>query len=384
MEICPQKSDVKSPNSASGMKKTCKTALEINTENANDTVLIAAISENRSRELGIAMIDLSSPHELLLWNIIDSAHYVESISLLEALQPKEILVVETLQKQRVNGEIANRLANTMCKIIPLARKYFDNPSQCVKYFDSMSTFHVISGSNCAGKTTYMKSVAIITILAHMGCYVPAVAAFLPLRDRICTRFGTSDDMEENASTFKVEMTETAFILEKATKASLVLVDELGRGTASDEGCALAWSISENLIAKGIYTCFATHFRQLNELANVYINCKCYHLAASFSETNVRYFHTLNDGACPEYPKYGIQAAKMCGLPMQIIRDAEEIYDRLKSNQHSIKTSTSVSVGRVESRLLHHLLALIHAGLDKKALRVQLQSLKEANQENSIE
>ncbi|CCI39691.1 unnamed protein product [Albugo candida] len=107
------------------MKKTCKTALEINTENANDTVLIAAISENRSRELGIAMIDLSSPHELLLWNIIDSAHYVESISLLEALQPKEILVVETLQKQRVNGEIANRLANTMCKIIPLARKYFD-------------------------------------------------------------------------------------------------------------------------------------------------------------------------------------------------------------------------------------------------------------------
>nr|CCA15663.1 DNA mismatch repair protein mutS putative [Albugo laibachii Nc14]CCA16273.1 DNA mismatch repair protein mutS putative [Albugo laibachii Nc14] len=233
------------------------------------------------------------------------------------------------------------------------------------YFDSMSTFHVISGPNCAGKSTYMKSVAIITILAHMGCYVPAVAAFIPLRDRICTRFGTSDDMEENASTFKVEMTETAFILEKATTASLVLIDELGRGTASDEGCALAWSISETLIAKSIYTCFATHFRQLNELASVYINCKCYHLAASFSETNIRYFHTLNDGNCPEFPKYGIQAAKMCGLPQDIIRDAEEIYDRLQSKQQSIRTSIPDSVPRVDSKLLHQLLALIHAGLDKK-------------------
>nr|CCA15662.1 hypothetical protein PITG_05455 [Albugo laibachii Nc14]CCA16274.1 hypothetical protein PITG_05455 [Albugo laibachii Nc14] len=125
MEISSQRDDANSPESP---KKPRRVALKVSNKklrNTSDTVLIAAISENRSRELGIAMIDLLSPHELLLWNIIDSAHYVESISLLEAFQPKEILVVETLAKQRVNGEIANRLAKSMCKIIPLARKYFE-------------------------------------------------------------------------------------------------------------------------------------------------------------------------------------------------------------------------------------------------------------------
>ena len=111
----------------------------------------------------------------------------------------------------------------------------------------------------------------------MGCYVPASDAVIPIRDRICTRFGTSDDMEENASSFAVEMTETAFILESCTAKSLVLIDELGRGTAIDEGVAIAWSIGEEMIHRGSYTCFATHYHQLNRLARVYPRCRSYHM-----------------------------------------------------------------------------------------------------------
>jgi DNA mismatch repair ATPase MutS len=111
----------------------------------------------------------------------------------------------------------------------------------------------------------------------MGCYVPASEASIPIRDRILTRFGTSDDMEENASSFAVEMTETAFILEASTPRSLVLIDELGRGTANDEGASIAWSIGEAMIHRGSYTCFATHYHQLNRLAQLYPRCRCYHM-----------------------------------------------------------------------------------------------------------
>lgn len=175
-----------------------------------------------------------------------------------------------------------------------------------QFFDPLSTFHstctrtrylaaeeqaaliprfdsVITGPNCAGKSTYMRSVAVVTILAQMGCFVPAVEAYIPVRDRICTRFGTSDAMEENASTFGVEMTETAFILETCTSKSLVLVDELGRGTTNEEGIAIAFAISEELIQRRAYTCFATHYHDLSSLARMYPRCRCYHLSATVGE-----------------------------------------------------------------------------------------------------
>ena len=144
---------------------------------------------------------------------------------------------------------------------------------------------VITGPNCSGKSTYMKSLAIIVILAHMGSFVPATQAFISLRDRICTRFGTSDDMEEYAGTFAVEMTETNFILETATVRSLVLIDELGRGTACDEGFAIAWSVSEELIRRRTFTCFTTHFNGANTLSSLYSNCRCYHMTATSGQVS---------------------------------------------------------------------------------------------------
>jgi DNA mismatch repair ATPase MutS len=142
---------------------------------------------------------------------------------------------------------------------------------------------VITGPNCAGKSTYMRATALITILAQMGSFVPAFEAHIPIRDRICTRFGTSDDMEENASSFSVEMTEVASIIETCTPKSLVLLDELGRGTANDEGTAIAWSISEKLIERHCFSCHATHYHDLNRLEKMYRNCRCFHFPSAIGQ-----------------------------------------------------------------------------------------------------
>lgn len=238
----------------------------------------------------------------------------------------------------------------------------------------------------------MRSIAVITILAQMGSFVPATEAYIPVRDRICTRFGTSDAMEENASTFGVEMTDTAFILEACTSKSLVLIDELGRGTTNAEGLAIAWGVSEELIQRRAYTCFATHYHELNELANLYPRGRCYHLSATLGEVcccmfsfclnhfhlltsifwisrqhYLRFQYKMKDGPFPSLDMYGIKTAKICGLPLEIVREAEQTYSRLSK----AKDETEKEEGRAEERenagrkkrLLHHLLALRYAELD---------------------
>ncbi|KUF80020.1 MutS protein 4 [Phytophthora nicotianae] len=238
------------------------------------------------------------------------------------------------------------------------------------FFDPLSTFHIITGPNCAGKSTYLRATALITIMAQMGCYVPASEASIPIRDRICTRFGTSDDMEENASTFAVEMTETAFILEACTSKSLVLIDELGRGTANDEGAAIAWSIGEELIERGSYTCFATHYHQLNRLAQLYPRCRCYHMG---TESNT-------DGPFPSSGMYGIKTAAQSGLPAELIREAERTYEKLRNDSEATENSANLdpaanSANRINRNLLHHLYVLRYADLDNAGLRRQLQYLR---------
>ncbi|KAI9921240.1 hypothetical protein PsorP6_002121 [Peronosclerospora sorghi] len=266
------------------------------------------------------------------------------------------------------------------------------------FFDPLSTFHskqltnespytqcmtllaVITGPNCAGKSTYLRATALITILAHMGCYVPASDAVIPIRDRICTRFGTSDDMEENASTFAVEMTETAFILESCTARSLVFIDELGRGTANDEGAAIAWSVGEEMIHRGSYTCFATHYHQLNRLARLYHRCRCYHMGTE-SYTNSGHFrYVLKDGHFASIGMYGIKTAASSGLPLEIIREAERIYEKLRGEREAtenmtFQAETNTNSSRINTNLLHHLYALRYADLDYAGLRRQLQHLR---------
>ncbi|KAE8914306.1 DNA mismatch repair protein [Phytophthora fragariae] len=248
------------------------------------------------------------------------------------------------------------------------------------FFDPLSTFHIVTGPNCAGKSTYLRAMALITILAQMGCYVPASEATIPIRDRICTRFGTSDDMEENASSFAVEMTETAFILETCTSRSLVLIDELGRGTANDEGAAIAWSISEEMIQRGSYTCFATHYHQLNRLAQLYPRCRCYHMGTESNVNSVHFRYVLKDGPFPSTGMYGIKTAALSGLPAEVIHEAERIYEKLRSDReiadNSIDQASTTSGSSIINRnLLHHLYVLRYADLDYAGLRRQLQHLR---------
>lgn len=249
-----------------------------------------------------------------------------------------------------------------------------------KFFDPSSTFHLVTGPNCAGKSTYLRATALITIMAQMGCYVPASEAAIPIRDRICTRFGTSDDMEENASSFAVEMTETAFILESCTPRSLVLIDELGRGTANDEGAAIAWSISEELIHRGTYTCFATHYHQLNRLAQLYHRCRCYHMGIGSNTNSLHFRYVLKDGPFPSIDMYGIKTAALSGLPAEVIREAERTYQKLRLDREtgensSNEVSTINITGKINKNLLHHLYVLRYADLDYAGLRRQLQHLR---------
>ncbi|TMW68241.1 hypothetical protein Poli38472_005709 [Pythium oligandrum] len=247
------------------------------------------------------------------------------------------------------------------------------------FFGPTSTFHVITGANCAGKSTYMKAVALITILAHMGCHVPATDAFIPLCDRICTRFGTSDDMEENASTFAVEMTETSFILETCTSRSLVLIDELGRGTANDEGQAIAWSVSEELIKRRSYTCFATHYHRMNALAKLYVNCRCYHLGAVPGQNHILFRYKLCDGGLSMSVKYGIITAKICGIPPDVISQAERLYEDITLDCDTLEGERSSGEEHDhDRRLLQQLLALRQVELEDLVLRQHLQHLSKSH------
>ncbi|EIE21559.1 hypothetical protein COCSUDRAFT_17595 [Coccomyxa subellipsoidea C-169] len=186
---------------------------------------------------------------------------------------------------------------------PLVEQLMDTEYQANDtYLAESSSFYVITGPNMAGKTTYLRQVALITILAHMGCHVPARLASLRPVDGLLTRIGTSDSIENNSSSFMSCWTvfswwlqETAHIIGHATDRSLVLIDELGRATSTADGVAIAWAISEHLIGVGAFTLFATHFSPLGELAEMYPSCKQWHFGVDTGEQRLQYGHKLLPG-----------------------------------------------------------------------------------------
>lgn len=178
--------------------------------------------------------------------------------------------------------------------------------------DSSTNMLVITGPNGSGKSTYLKQTALLTVLAHAGCYVPASAATIPICDRLFTRIGTSDSIEDNASSFLLEMRETAFLLEHVSSASLVLLDELGRGTGTDDGVGVAWSVAEHLQATGCRVLTVTHYPQLQELSVIYPNVRNVHLAVSLigDGAGIDFTFTVKDGGAPESGADGIAMAKV--------------------------------------------------------------------------
>ena len=201
--------------------------------------------------------------------------------------------------------------------------YLDNGSHCIS---------VITGPNMAGKSTYMRQTALIVLLAQIGCFVPAKSANIGIVDRIFTRVGASDDLASGQSTFMVEMNEVANILRNATADSLLILDEIGRGTSTFDGLSIAWAVIEHISNRkllGAKTLFATHYHELTELEGKMSNVNNYCIAVKESGDDIVFLRKIIKGGADK--SYGIQVAKLAGVPDMVIDRAKEIVEQLTDN-----------------------------------------------------
>lgn len=190
---------------------------------------------------------------------------------------------------------------------------------------------IITGPNMAGKSTYMRQTALIVLMAQLGSFVPASQADISLVDRIFTRVGASDDLASGQSTFMVEMTEVANILHNATKNSLIILDEIGRGTSTFDGLSIAWSVVEHIVDKkliGAKTLFATHYHELTELEGKLEGVQNYCIAVKEDGEDIVFLRKIVKGGADK--SYGIQVAKLAGVPEQVLIRAQEIADQLEN------------------------------------------------------
>ncbi len=192
---------------------------------------------------------------------------------------------------------------------------------------------IITGPNMAGKSTFLRQVGLLVILAQMGSFVPATQMSLPIFDRVFTRVGASDNLAQGQSTFLVEMIETANILNSATDKSLILLDEIGRGTSTFDGLSLAWAIIEHIQKyKHALTLFATHYHELTELENIYPEIKNYNVAVKLWNDEMIFIRKIERGGADQ--SYGIQVARLAGVPEKVIRRAREILKNLEEHEIS--------------------------------------------------
>lgn len=190
---------------------------------------------------------------------------------------------------------------------------------------------LITGPNMGGKSTFMRQTALIVLLAHCGSFVPATSAKIGEIDRIMTRIGASDDLAGGRSTFMVEMTETANILHNATDKSLVLLDEIGRGTSTFDGLSLAWAVAKQLLEKNhSYTLFATHYFELTRIVDEFKYAANVHLDAIEHGSNIVFMHKVEEGAANQ--SYGLQVAQLAGIPKSVVASAKRKLQQLETNQ----------------------------------------------------
>ena len=199
-------------------------------------------------------------------------------------------------------------------------------------FSSQRKMLVVTGPNMGGKSTYMRQAALIVLMAHIGCYVPAKAMRCGVIDQIFTRIGASDDLASGRSTFMVEMSETANILHNATANSLILMDEIGRGTSTFDGLSLAWACAEYLAKQTkAYTLFATHYFELTTLAEKHRSIHNVHLDAMEHGDKIIFLHAIKDG--PANQSYGLQVAALAGVPKVVVDNAKAILQQLEQHAY---------------------------------------------------
>ncbi len=201
-----------------------------------------------------------------------------------------------------------------------------------------SDFAIITGPNMAGKSTYMRQVALISIMMQMGSFVPAKRANLAIIDKVFTRVGASDDLAMGRSTFMVEMSEVASILKNATEKSLVILDEIGRGTSTFDGLAIAWAIVEHIKEKiGCKTLFATHYHELTQLEGMIKGIKNYSIAVKKRGDDITFLRRIIEGGADE--SYGVEVAKLAGVPEAVIKKAKGILKKLENGEKTFDIDT---------------------------------------------
>ncbi len=234
---------------------------------------------------------------------------------------------------------------------------------------------VITGPNMGGKSTYMRQTALIVLLAHIGCHVPADSAVIGPVDRIFSRIGAADDLAGGRSTFMVEMTETANILHNATQHSLVLMDEIGRGTSTYDGLSLAWACAVDLATRvKAFTLFATHYFELTQLPELYDGITNVHLEAIEHEDRIVFLHAVKDGAADR--SYGLHVAALAGVPQHVIRLAQErLLDLERQEQQPARAQPAPQIPLFQS-VSEHPLSTALDGYDPDSMtpRDALQAL----------
>ena len=217
------------------------------------------------------------------------------------------------------------------------------------YLDlSSNRISIITGPNMAGKSTYMRQVALIVLMAQIGAFVPADSADIGICDRIFTRVGASDDLASGQSTFMVEMNEVANILKNATKNSLLILDEIGRGTSTFDGLSIAWAVVEHISSTkilGAKTLFATHYHELTELEGALSGVNNYCIAVKEKGDNIVFLRKIIKGGADK--SYGIQVAKLAGVPDSVIQRAKELVEELSNADITIKAHEIANAGTVK-------------------------------------
>ncbi|KAJ7990722.1 hypothetical protein DPEC_G00289860 [Dallia pectoralis] len=285
----------------------------------------------------------------------------------------------------VRPEFTDTLAIKQGRHPILERIAGQQPVSNNSYITEGSNFIIITGPNMSGKSTYLKQVALCQIMAQIGSFVPAEYASFRIADQIFTRIGVDDDFETNSSTFMLEMKEVSYITHNVSDQSLIIIDELGRGTSAEEGVGICHSVCEFLLSLRAFTLFATHFLELCELETLYPNVENQHMEVQHTRSSdtgtecVVYTFLLSRGSSEErnYGKEGLRAAEMTALPPNIIQEAKAIASKvsqqhLTSHHSDPETQRQKAVYHLATRLLQ---TARNSRLDPDSLRIYLKSLK---------
>jgi DNA mismatch repair protein MutS len=236
---------------------------------------------------------------------------------------------------------------------PVVEKLLDDGIRYVPndtHFDSMSRVHIITGPNMSGKSTYIRQVAIITLMAQIGSFVPADEATIGLVDRIFARIGAQDEIHAGQSTFMVEMIETARLLSGSSRRSLLILDEVGRGTSTYDGLAIARAVVEHIHNNPRLNCrtlFATHYHELTELPNILPRTRNFNVAVSEEGENIVFLHKVIPGGADR--SYGVHVAQLAGMPRPVVDRARELLHHLESQGSDFKLPTSAPAPAISSK-----------------------------------